>query len=82
MSDLRERVTPRKARTITQFLRMKRDNISWRGYWMLVEDTRVSIAKQKIGYECGGIVSIPKRIFDVMVDWYNSGKWPPERKKQ
>lgn len=68
----RKKLSPRKARTFNQICSLNRDNLSSKHGWIVVDDEgSVTIAEQANGCEAKGIVRLPRREFNRLVDWYN-----------
>jgi len=72
-------LTPREARTWKQIEALPRDNVDTVNCWMLLGGSgdcgEVTIARQRTGEAAQGIVKLPRREFERMIDWYNTGKW-------
>lgn len=66
--------TPREANTNAKVCAMPRDNWSARDFWIMVDETEVTIAKQRNGEPAEWSHSIPKHVFNRFVDFYNTGK--------
>lgn len=49
---------------------LETDAFHLRGWWIMTEGHRLTIAKQAQGEEASSMVTIPKAIFDEIVEWY------------
>lgn len=74
--------TPRQATTNKRICALPFDNVSHPDFWMAVDERDVSIFKQRSGEVATGRVTIPRRVFDLFVDWYNTGKIPSFEKRK
>lgn len=74
----RKHLTPRTASTINEICALQRDNVDTKHFWILVETGRVVITEQTSGQPPKSSVSIPKRVFNKFVDFYNGA--PRNRK--
>lgn len=74
MSAKKKARMPREAVTFNQLCAMPRDNVSTRDYWMMVEENRVHIYKQRAGHRATEHITLSKSAFNRLVDWYNTGK--------
>jgi hypothetical protein len=70
MSSSSSYLKPIDAKSEDQIIRLQRDNISRRGFWILADGQTVSICKQKNGEPGGPVLSMPKNVFDEFVAWY------------
>lgn len=77
----RERRTPRTVGPDATHL-IPRDNVSARGWWMLTDGYRVTIARQKVGEAPTQKITVPRHIFDAFADWYQAGVWKLPRKRE
>jgi len=68
------KLTPKTANTDEKICKMKRDNILLKEYWLLVNPNTVSISKQKLGEKGEWLVEIPKREFNRMIKFYETGE--------
>lgn len=66
--------TPRTANTNNKICSMKRDNVSTKNYWMLTGEKHITIAKQKSGEQNEWMVEIPKKDFNRIIKFYETGK--------
>lgn len=71
-------LTPRTARTVDQLCTLKRDNVSTRSHWIIVDADaqRVVIHAQRNGESSTESICLPRRTFEKFIDWYNTGEWP------
>lgn len=65
-----ETLALRDAKTIDELCRLKRDNMSYGDFWLLSDGYNVTICQQKVGESPHGSVSVPRHIFNRMVDFY------------
>ena len=66
-------LTPREARTDAAILKLPRDNWEYRGHWMLLNETYVTIAKQKRGEKADYMVRISRSVFEAFIRAYDTG---------
>jgi len=66
-------MTPREAKTRDDVANLKRDNISFPNFWMMAIEGEVTICEQTPGEHPKNTVTIPRKVFNQMVDWYNTG---------
>ena len=71
---LASKLTPKTANTNEKICKMKRDNISLKDYWLLVNPSSVSISKQRLGEKGEWLIEIPKRQFNRMIKFYETGE--------
>ena len=71
--------TPQQATTTTKLCAIPRDNVSYRDFWMIVDEVRVTIAQQENGARAKSMTTIPRATFDRFVTWYTTGEWPVRR---
>lgn len=69
---------PRDAKTFDQICELRRDNYPPKhGVWsILLSDDHVSLHQPD-----GGYVTIPRREFNVIVDWYMRDQAPAKKRK-
>lgn len=68
-----KRMRPRDARSLNQICSMPRDNMECRGFWMMLNGDgtcSVTITAQRVGESPTQQINIPRRVFDLFVDWY------------
>jgi hypothetical protein len=63
-------LSPRKARTDNELCQMRRDNFDTDNHWILTDTFRVTIAAQKLGEGATQSITVPRKTFDKLVDWY------------
>lgn len=63
-------LSPKTVKTIDDLCRMKSDNKSAGGFWILVDPPNVTIAAQKTGESSTGMVTMPRKKFDQLIEWY------------
>ena len=68
-----KKMTHRKLRTNKQLCAMPRDNLDAGDFWILCGEDYVVLTAQKLGNPSTGSITIPKRLFNRMVDFYNGG---------
>lgn len=67
-------ITPRTANTTKKLISMKRDNIDYKGFWILVDEDGVCITEQNVGEKPKASIRIPKTVFNRLVKFYETGK--------
>lgn len=65
-----KKLTPQTANTFNKVCQLKRDNIYYKGYWILVFKNKVVLAKQKNGKPSEFMVEIPKSVFNRFIKFY------------
>lgn len=67
-------MTPREATTLEKILKLSQDNwpIEPKKWSILVSENRISI-HQPVN---GGFLSIPRKEFDALIDWYQRDQKP------
>jgi len=65
---------PRDATTFDEVCQLENDNITAGNFWMLVEDDAVTMVKQPSEEQPKAAVTIPREVFNLFVDWYNTGE--------
>ena len=68
-----EKITPQTANTYKKICGLKKDNLDYKGWWILVQDNEVSIVQQKKGEKPKQEISISKKILDRFIRFYISG---------
>lgn len=68
------RLKPIDARTVNQLCSLQRDNLDFKGFWILTDGNEITICQQKTGETPKATISIPKAVFDRMARWYVTGK--------
>ena len=63
-------MSPREARSREAVCLLPRDNLTVDGFWILADETTVTVAQQDDGSPPRAIVTLPRTIFDRFVDWY------------
>ncbi len=64
---------PRDARSHSQVAKIPRDNVTYAGTWALLNGdgkSTITITRQRRGENATESISIPRRDFDRIVDWY------------
>ena len=72
----------RDARTEKQLCALHRDNFSHRGFWLLSDGVTVTIAQQKTGERAKAIVSVPRAVFNHLIDAYQKPQKSAGRKSR
>lgn len=67
-------LTPQTANTENKLCQLKRDNLTYKGHWVMVSEGSVCITKQKMGEEPEWQIEIPKSIFNRFIKFYQTGK--------
>lgn len=65
-----KKLIPRKADTISKICKLKRDNVGTKHYWFSIDEHEVTLCKQSMGCEAMCILTMPKRTFNLFVDYY------------
>jgi hypothetical protein len=65
------KLSPRQAKTNAEVCALRRDNLSAGNFWMLVDDGEVTITAQKPGESSTAMITMSKRNFNRLIDWYN-----------
>lgn len=73
-----KKLTPRTANSMDKLCSLKRDNTSLGDYWCSVDEVQVHLARQKIGEDATEMISIPKRVFNFFMEFYE-GKYEVKR---
>jgi hypothetical protein len=63
-------LSPQAARTNQQICSLRRDNLSARGGWIMIDENTVSIAQQTPGESAVAIAKLSRRDFERLVAWY------------
>jgi hypothetical protein len=63
-------MSPHQARTLKDICTLKRDNISGRKSWILLDGTNVVICQQEPGEEAKGTVHLTRSDFVKLTAWY------------
>lgn len=66
-------LTPQTARTDEQMAQLKRDHLDTPDYWIVVDASAVTIAKQRLHEKATAEVQMPKAVFDRFVKFYVEG---------
>ena len=75
-------MVPREAKTFEQICKLKRDNVSTTEYWIEVDELVVTLCKQRLTNPPEERIDIPRKDFNTLVDWYNTGSKKPKRKNK
>jgi len=68
-------LTPKTANTFNKICKLKRDNVSTRNSWMIMElPDRIIISNQKNGHERTGKITLTKKEFERFIRFYETGK--------
>lgn len=65
--------TPREARTFAQICKLPRDNVDSGDFWIAIDEQTVTVAHQQTGAPAISKTTIPRRQFEALIDWYNTG---------
>jgi hypothetical protein len=60
--------SPRKAKSLRK---MKRSLVETKDFWLLVDGSEVIIVKQRNGERSTATITIPKKDFNRLIDFYN-----------
>ena len=63
---------PRDAKTLKQVCSLRRDNASRGGFWVLVDETSVTVCKQKSGEPGGPMVTMPRYVWEHFAHFYEN----------
>lgn len=74
---------PRDATTERKQMKLRRDNKCTETGWILVDASRgtVTLCKQGVGENSDGMVAMPRRTFNALIDWYNREQVPPKKRR-
>ena len=61
---------PRDARTLDDLCALTRDTVTYGEFWALTDGHTVTLARQRVGEAAAEIISIPRRTFNLIVNWY------------
>ncbi|WP_458788907.1 hypothetical protein [Dyella jiangningensis] len=75
-----KKVSPRTARTDAEVCSLRRDNVTYGDFWMLVTGDEVTIAHQEPGEKAHGVVTMDKATFNRMLAFYNKPTQTPLKK--
>jgi hypothetical protein len=67
-------VKPIDARTLEDICSMPRDTLDSKGFWIMVDEGRITITQQNVGESPTAQIHVPKAQFDRMARWYVTGK--------
>lgn len=67
-------MTPKAARTEKALIALRRDNVSTRNSWFLIDEGHVHIANQKTGESPTGKVTLTRAEFEAFVRFYETGR--------
>jgi len=73
---------PIDAKSNAQICKLKRDNVSTAGFWLLIDGPNVTLAKQKVGESAEQMLSIPRSQFDKLARWYVTGKMTAAKRRR
>lgn len=68
----RIKLSPKDCKTNKQVCSQKSDNFDVRGFWIIADEKTVTICQQKRGEPAKDSVTIPKKKFDKLIDWYTT----------
>jgi hypothetical protein len=66
------KLSPQKANTLKKLCSLNRDNKALKNYWILVEESTVTLCKQTAGSVAEQHVTIDKRAFDNLIAFYQA----------
>jgi hypothetical protein len=66
-------LTPQTARSDEEMAQLKRDSLDIRDHWIVVDASKVTLAKQRVHEAPTEQIEIPKDIFDQFVKFYVEG---------
>jgi len=69
----------RNARTFEELCELRRDHFSTKHYWISADETTVSIYAQTSGEEPRESVTVPRRQFNALIDFYQREQLPRKR---
>lgn len=67
----KKKLSPKQANKFQDICRLKTDNRSLKGYWIIIDERNVTIAKQKNGEPADKIINIPRRQFNALIEWHS-----------
>lgn len=71
---MKKKLKPIEARTFKQICSLPRDNIDAKGFWMMLDVGKVTIAQQKAGEPAKVMLTMPRAQFERMARWYMTGR--------
>ena len=66
--------TPREVKTFDELCALPCDNVSSTTHWIVVSEASVVLTQQRVGEPTEASITIPRRVFNRFIDWYNTGK--------
>jgi hypothetical protein len=70
---VKKKLTPQTARTETQILALPRELCESEDWLLGVDEDAVYITEQKMGQAPTQKLKVPKRSFDILIRWYQTG---------
>lgn len=67
----------RNATTVKKLCALERDNYAIGGFWITADEKYVTITMQKLGERARGQISVSRRVFDRLIDFYQKDQEPP-----
>jgi hypothetical protein len=64
--------TPQQAKTFAQICKLPRSGVDTKDFWLSIDVGEVTITKQRIGEKPTQEITIPRRVFDKFVRWYQA----------
>ena len=62
--------TLRGATTLDEICKLKRDNYAVAGFWICADECRITITQQRPGESATASVTVPRRQFNALIDFY------------
>jgi hypothetical protein len=75
----KKKLTPIEADGFNKVCKLPRHNIDYRGFWMLTDGHKVTLAEQAVGEKLKQSIDVPKKTFDAFVRWYMTGSTKKRR---
>lgn len=64
------KLSPRNANTFDKVCSLQTDHKDLLDYWIIADDTEITIAKQRTGEPCEVSLTIPRADFNKLINWY------------
>lgn len=65
-----KKLSPRNAKTLNEICSLRTDHHDLKHSWILTDGVNVTITKQDVGCLSTESVTLPRREFNLLIDWY------------
>lgn len=69
---MKKKFSPQTATTFSKICSLDTDNHSTKNYWIIIDEVSVTLAEQQSGKPANTSISITRKDFNKLIEWYQT----------